>query len=334
MTNDDRKNRGSNALRWVAGLGVSGVLIGGLLWLADPAEVWAAVLKARMGPLVVAAGLYVTVLLIRWVRLLGLVGRDALAGHRVDLLWVSSGHSFANQLMPARTGELTFPVLWRRATGRNLADGAVLLGAIRIVELGVVVPLFGLGLAAWLSEQKTGGEAGWLPWAIVGLGVGLVVALPALLRVSLRAAEWLLLRTKLADVDLLAPLREALPEAEAAIEGLGRGKQLWMVGTTVLMWLAMFGVFYATVIAFAPHLGLPQVVVGSGGGIVGNLVPLGGIGSLGTMEAGWVGAFRATGAPLEPVVAAGLVVHALVILGSGVVTAVAAVLSTGSTERG
>jgi uncharacterized membrane protein YbhN (UPF0104 family) len=210
-------------------------------------------------------------------------------------------------------------VLWRRATGESVAEGAVFLTAIRVVELGIVVPLYALGLGVWLTGGAGSGGR-WFVWLLAGLGVALIMSLPVLLRFALRVTRWCLAETPLAGVELLEPLREAVPKAGEAIGRLGPGRRLWLVGTSLVMWCSMFGVFYCMTAACGLNLGLAQVVVGSGGGIVGNLLPIGGIGSLGTMEAGWTAAFEATGAPTPPVVAAGILVHVLVIAGTGTAT--------------
>jgi uncharacterized membrane protein YbhN (UPF0104 family) len=300
----------------VGALAVSALFLGGLIWWAEPAEIWSALSTARLGPLAAAAGCYLVVLVARWVRLIGLVDGETLSSHRLELLWTSAGHSFANQLMPARTGEFVFPALWHRATGEGYAQGAIYLAAIRVVELGLVISMFGVGLMVWWS----GG------WAVALIGVGLLAALPLLLRLGLRLLSWAFCDTWLSEVGWLEPLRDGVPNARSAMEGLGRGRRLWLVVTSAFMWVAMFGVFWWCLAACGLELGVAQTVVGSTGGIVGNLVPVGTIGSLGAMEAGWTAGFRATGAPAGPVVAASLLVRALVFLGTGLVTALAVII--------
>ncbi len=317
----ERLREGISGGRWLVAVAVSVLLIGGLVWFAPPRELWRVVSGAHAGWLVAAAGLYAGVLAARWVRLAGLVDVDRLSAHRLELLWASAGHSFATQLLPVRSGELAFPVLWRRATGESLARGTVYLTAIRVVELGIVVPLYALGLGVWLSGEGIA-DGGWIVWGLGGFGMALLVGLPWLLRVALRIARWVLEQTALRRVEALEPLREAVPQAAEAVAGLGPGRRLWLVATSLVMWGLMFGVFAATLAACGLDLSLAQIVVGSGGGIVGNLAPVGGIGSVGTMEAGWTAAFEATGAPTAPIVAAGMLVHVLVIAGTGLATAV------------
>jgi uncharacterized membrane protein YbhN (UPF0104 family) len=313
---------GGLGLRWLGAVALSVALLGAVLWLGDPAEVWATVSTARLEPLASATGCYAVVVLVRWVRLAALDPRGEL---RTELLGVSAGHSLANQLLPARSGELAFPALWRWATEEGVARGTVYLAAIRAVELGVVAPIFGVALVVWWSRVAFGlGVAGAAGLSVVGGGL-LLAGFPFLIRAALGAVDWLSSRRPLRGIAWLDSVREEVPRARAALAGLGARERLWLVVTSLVMWAAMFGVYYSALVACGAGIGVVQTIVGSAGGIVGNLLPIGAIGSLGTMEAGWTAAFRATGAATGPVVAAGLVVHAIVICGAAVATAAAGV---------
>ncbi|MFB6352198.1 MAG: hypothetical protein ABEN55_02400, partial [Bradymonadaceae bacterium] len=58
-------------LRFAGAATVSSVLLAGLVWLAEPAEIWSVVVEATLAPLIAAAGLYALVLGARWIRLVG-----------------------------------------------------------------------------------------------------------------------------------------------------------------------------------------------------------------------------------------------------------------------
>jgi uncharacterized membrane protein YbhN (UPF0104 family) len=324
---DDASNQGQGSRHlgaWIVGVIVSGVFLGGLLWLAEPGEVWAVVSTAELRPLGLAAACYAVAVVARWFRLFAFQDSAPTTKGRSELLWVSAGHSFATQLLPARIGELAFPSLWNRATDQSHADGLVALLAIRLVELAVLAPMYGVALFIWLTigpMQSDSALAGWLPWVATAAGFALLVALPLLLHKAVSAAAWLIENTPLGRWEIARPLRTAVPDARNAVERIGTRNLLWIALWTAVMWAGLFGVYGYSLDACGAGLGWVQTIVGSGGGIVGNLLPVGAIGSLGVMEAGWTAAFRATGAPLEPVVAAGLLVHAIVIAGAGIATA-------------
>jgi uncharacterized membrane protein YbhN (UPF0104 family) len=323
-TENDGDERGPLGA-WIVGVVVSGLFLAALLWLAEPGKVWTIARSADADSLLLAGGCYVGVIVARWFRLFAFQDTTPKTRSRIELLWASATHSFATQVLPARLGELVFPSLWHRATDQSHADGLVALLAVRLVELAVLAPIFGVSLFTWLargSEDSGGPMAGWLPWVATALGLALLVGLPLVLHAAVGAASWLIRRRPLRGWRLLEPLREALPEARIAVERMDTRNLVWITACTTAMWIGLFGIYGFVLRACGATLGWVQTVVGSTGGIVGNLLPVGGIGSLGVMEAGWTAAFQATGAPLEPVVAAGLLVHALLIGGAGLVAAV------------
>jgi uncharacterized membrane protein YbhN (UPF0104 family) len=88
---------------------------------------------------------------------------------------------------------------------------------------------------------------------------------------------------------------------------------------TCLIWLCLFGMYYSCINAFAPCT-LPQAIVASGGGILANLIPIGALGSLGTMEAGWTASAMAVGLDQGPALASGLAVHTTLVICAGLLT--------------
>ncbi len=320
-TDDDAESRGGSIGAWLLGVIVSTVFLAGVIWLAEPREIWSVLQSADPAYIGLAVACYALVLVARWFRLFAFQDSEPKTRSRIELLWASAGHSFATQLLPARLGELVFPGLWFRATRQPHADGLVALLAVRLVELAVLTPIWGVAFFIFLARpggESPGALAGWLPWLATAAGLTLLIGLPVVLHSVLGGARWLLKRTPLANWRLTESLRNALPDAQQAVERLGTRNLFWVALMTFIAWMGLFGVFGFSLEACGADLGWAQTVVGAGGGIVGNVLPVGGIGSIGVMEAGWTAAFRATGAPLEPVVAAGLLVHALVILGAGI----------------
>lgn len=311
---------------WLVAGGASVALLGLLIWWTGPDRLLEALGSARPGPLLVAIGIYLLVLAVRWLRLGGLLRKPGDGLLRMELLWTVTGHGLATHLLPARTGELAFPELLSRATGRSRAVGLVVLTAIRLVELGVLIPLFALGFYVW-STGPAQISANYL-WGAALLAAAGVALLPAILVRCVAFASWTIERTPLAEADWFAPVRDALPQAREAADELGWRRLAWLAATTAAMWVAIFGVYHAALVACGAGPGLAQTVVGGAGGIVGNLLPVGGIGSFGPMEAGWTAAFRATGAPTGPVLAAALLVHAIVVGVTAVTAATAAALET------
>ncbi len=319
-----------SAWQWAGGVAVSTAIVAALVAWVGGESLWQTMQLARPLPLTAAILAYLGVVVTRWVRLAGLLAPnlDELE-LPPGLLWTTAGHSFSNQWMPFRSGELLFPVLLRRAEGTSLAEGAVYLAAMRLVELGCLIPLYGLGWVVWFAGRGGSDPLGPTLYLVVGSAVVLLLALPVLLRTGLMLVETILHHPRLRDLDWLEWPREALVDAEEALEHIGPTGTAWLVATSTLMWVLMFVVFHMVLVTFGAGTTWAQSIVGSGGGIVGNFLPINGLGSLGTKEAGWLAAFRATGAPEDPVLAAGFLLHGIVIVGTGLATLVGVLIDPG-----
>lgn len=276
-----------NATAWALGLGVSALILAGLLYFVDVAQVTGALEQADLRWLAAATGFFSAATLCRWWRVVLLTPK----GSRRALLGVSSGHALLNKILPLRTGELTFPLLYRRATGASLRGGAVVLAAIRVSELACLLPLYAAALALYATTLPV-----------------VAVAVAALAGVSLQLALPLGLRY----LGKLKVLRQAREEFDA----LSRPRLLGLAAINTLVWLCLFGLYYTSLKAFGLDVTPAQSVVGAGGAIVTNLLPINGIGSVGTMEAGWTAGLAATGAAAGPVLTAGLAMHAITMVGN------------------
>lgn len=287
MTHEPRGWRRRTAA-WAVGAVVSGLLIAAVLWWADPDQVWAAARRARPRWLAFASACFAAVAFLRW-------GRVVLLAHDrsrpLALLGVASGHALLNKVMPLRTGELAFPVLYRRATGASLRGGLVLLAALRVSELACLLPLYAAACFWYWGAAS--------PPVVVAAALGGVTVQLAL--------PWALGR--LGRLAILARAHEEL-------RSLSRRRLLALAGVNVCVWLGLFAMYYCVLEAFAAGVAPAQAVVGAGGAIVTNLLPINGLGSIGTMEAGWTAGLTATGAEAGPVITAGLTMHAITIVGN------------------
>jgi uncharacterized membrane protein YbhN (UPF0104 family) len=317
------KNPLSDTTSWtrlVATGAVSVLLLGTLFWFVDIDRLFALLKQTNLAMLSTAGVAYLGVIGMRWLRVGAVTESQSLSRHRLELLWTVSGHSFANQVLPARSGELVFPYLWSRATNRNYADAAVLLAAIRIIELGVLAILYSVGLLTWLA-------GGLSMSALLGIGGALLVGFAllgftdTLLEYGVRLCDRLFEFGPVGSWELLEGLKDWLAETERSVEKLSVMDRAILIGFTAAMWILMFTVFYFLLGASGELLAASQTVAGSAGGIIGNLIPVGIVGSVGPMEAGWTAGFTAVGATLEPVVAAAVLLRALILVANGIVAA-------------
>ncbi len=200
-----------------------------------------------------------------------------------------------NLILPARTGEASFPILMQRWFGVPMAEGAGTLLWLRLLDLNV------LGVLALLSFA------------------------PALL--PLPFAVWLLLASMTAIIPLLAPaLHRQLSQRLSAHEGrASKLLQKLLAGiprrpSQVLLDLALswsaWGIKLAALAAVFSALAQLSAVAGLLGAIGGDLstvLPIHTPGGFGTYEAGVI-AFASPLAPPSPaLLAAAVNLHVLVL---------------------
>jgi len=87
-----------------------------------------------------------------------------------------------------------------------------------------------------------------------------------------------------------------------------------LVLTTLGMWMSLFGMYYSALMAMSVDVLFIESIFGSMGAVIANLIPINGIGSIGTMEIGWVTGFVALGKEPSSVTAAGIILHLSIIV--------------------
>jgi uncharacterized membrane protein YbhN (UPF0104 family) len=304
------------ALRIVAGLLVTGGLAA-LIAVAVPFRETAAALgKLDASWLVPMLAAYAFTFVCRAVRFRALGIRLPLP----VLLGVSSIHQFMNRVLPLRTGELAFPVLVRRLCDTSLVEGFTLVVLVRLLDLASVVLAFFLALLGVPAARAAIGPVGT---ALVAAALPALVAGYLLLpSVGVRVARRLAARFALRRPGWAQRLEQAAGTLEL-VRGASRRAFLAAAGWTVLLWTATFVAFWAAITAVGIELGPAELVVGSTAAIVASVLPIGGIGSFGTLEGGWAAGFVLVGVAGGPAVASALVVSGTSFAFAGVVAGIA-----------
>jgi uncharacterized membrane protein YbhN (UPF0104 family) len=282
------------------GLLITGSLFYFLLRYLDPREVAALFAGARGSLLAAGLGFWVVIYVGRACRFVLLAPRTPFA----TMLAITAVHAFLLRLLPLRTGELAYAFLVRRAGSAGLGESLIALLLVRILDSTCVVILFAVALAfhqgTYLGDRQLGIAAASVAAL---LGAALVAALPTLLRAGLalsRGAARLLRLTA-----RLGRLLDKGGEAVAAFARVRRGTVLAVAGLSMLLWLLTFGAFFAIMRAFLMPVDVAQTVLGSTAAVVTGFLPIGGIGSFGTLEAGWALGFALVGLDRTRAIASG-----------------------------
>lgn len=224
-------------------------------------------------------------------------------GRWADCLRLILLNNALNLLLPARTGEASFPLLLHRWFGVDPARGTGTLLWLRLLDLAVlsVLAAAALGPRLWTAPGPAG-------WALIALLLALLPLLaPALQR---RSRRW-----------LHAHEGKAIGLLRRAIDGVP-AQERQVALDLVLSWSA-WGIKLAALAAvFALLAGLPvtAALLGAIGGDLSTVLPIHTPGGFGTYEAGVIALVATTAKPDAALLAAAVNLHLLVLgiaLGAG-----------------
>jgi uncharacterized membrane protein YbhN (UPF0104 family) len=269
------------------------VILAGFAALVEYVYGWAALLRpwglVPRGALALALALTFASYLLRAGRVRDYF-RAETGGRFLSCLRLTLQHNLFNNLLPARSGELSFPVLMQRYFGVPPLRSMTVLVWFRALDLHVLVSL---ALAAGLLPP---GRAGW----------------PALLLALWLPAPWLLYRlsgwlrgsvlagSQSRPARLLRALLEALPRDGAAFW------RDW--GWTCGIWIVKLGAFAWVLTLFLP-MPATAAVWGAVAGDLTSILPIHGVAGAGTYEAGVVAGLLPSGVEAQPALQAAVNLH-------------------------
>ena len=205
-------------------------------------------------------------------------------------------HNLLNNLLPMRTGELSFPVLMNRYFAVPALRSMPALLWFRLLDLHTLA-IFGV-----LAIHSTA----W-PWHLTAVILALWLPLPWLsFHFSARWRHALQDRHHLRAYRWLSKVLQGLPHAPQAFW------RAW--GWTVLNWLVKLGAFVWVLRLFVP-VSLPAAWMGAIAGDLTSVLPVHGVAGAGTYEAGVVAGLLPYGVAAQAALAAAVNLH-LFLLGT------------------
>ncbi len=222
--------------------------------------------------------------------------RTDMAGRFALCIKLMLQHNLLNNLLPMRTGELSFPVLMTRYFAVPALRSMPALLWFRALDLHT------LGIFALLALHG----ATW-PWPRTIATLALWLPLPWLsFHFSRRWRGVLQQRDHQRLSRLLNRMLQGLPHAADAFW------RAW--GWTVLNWLVKLGAFVWVLRLFIP-ISLPAAGMGAIAGDLTSVLPVHGVAGAGTYEAGVVAGLLPYGVPAQTALAAAVNLH-LFLLGT------------------
>jgi len=208
-------------------------------------------------------------------------------------LQVSVIHNFYNNLLPMRTGEVSFPILMNRAFGIDVRTSIATLLWFRLLDL-LAVALMGAAVLALIFHL----------WPVAVVIVAAALVMPLWLATALRRTLDLIGRLRPAWADHLDIARKGWPDRAATTW------RFW--AWTVLNWIVKlwaFVIVFRWFIDIDPSRALLAVI----GAEVTSVLPIHSVAGLGTYESGAVVALTLLGEPGKYALTAAINLHLWII---------------------
>jgi uncharacterized protein (TIRG00374 family) len=228
-----------------------------------------------------------------------------------SLFYVTCLHNLLNQLLPARTGEISYVVLLKKTQSVPASEGAATLILARIIDVLAMGFFFILSIFFFWNSIKV---------PVVHLLLMTIFILPLIFLIfigifSRKGVQFItqyfgkigLLKFKLFRKfsDFLVRLAEDLYQIK--ISG-----SLYKYGLfTLLAWGAKFFAFYAMCmnLSFSEPITFGETVLGTTFSELASTLPIYGFAGLGTIEAGWSFGFLLLGFPKSEVIISAFCFH-------------------------
>lgn len=299
---------------------VTALLLGLLLRQVSLADLATLLAGAQPQWLLAGLGLYLLVNVLRALRYKLLL--PGYGGAARGLVPVTCAVAFLNNILPLRSGELSFVLLARARHDVSGAEATAGLALARLFDYIAVATLFvPLALAALPSlPPTTDWPARDIPTAWLIGGAALVVLAGALLALLLAALGGRAVGLWRRGLDHLG-----LGQRRWAIHSTSFGERLVLAltglrsrriyGRVFLLSLALWGAMFLWTYSFARAVGVTETlglfIVGASFGVFAKSLPVPDVGGVGLAVTAWTLGFTLLGWPKEQAIASGLAVAAL-----------------------
>ncbi|HEC20365.1 MAG TPA: flippase-like domain-containing protein [Gammaproteobacteria bacterium] len=214
---------------------------------------------------------------------------------------VSALHGMFNYLLPAKLGELAYPLLARSHLGLTTSEGTATLIVARFWDFAIIALLL-----PFVATFFTGGLPSWALFSTLGFSGLIIMALAGIFWLASRPpsafSEGGRIKTELGR--LAAGLRNA--------HNQGNHTQLALL--SVGIWLCIYGNFYCLVRALGVDTTLFEMAVASTLLLPITLLPIQGLANIGTHELAWVTTLRLFGHDMETSLQIAVGTHFLLLL--------------------
>lgn len=235
---------------------------------------------------------------------------------------ITSYQNFFNQILPARTGELTLIYYLKKIGGADLSKGLHVLLVTRIYDFIIVAAFFVCSLVLYYGRHTSAGLL------LVGVLVFILslVCLFNLKWVVIACNQVFILAMKALKLERKAFVVKIIEKMDPVVREFSdyrTARHLPALAlTSVLVWGVLYVFSYITIRAFGVNINFLLSVAGNTGQVLANVLPVNSFGSFGTLEAGWSGGFVLVGMSPQDAITTGFGYHLINFVAAAAIAAV------------
>lgn len=227
-----------------------------------------------------------------------------------DLVAIVCVHNMANNILPARTGEVSYVYLAKKLHNISVGEGVASLMVARMFDYIAISLLF---ILSALSIKNLPDTVYILVWGIAALLIVVVFLLIGLLYFGkswLTGVKKIVAALGVGHFRLIQYLLRKGEEMENNFKYANPTRVIVIAGTlSVFIFLLLHLVTFVLVQGMDLNLPIQYVIIGSTISILSVLFPIQGIGGFGTSNMGWVIGYMTVGVPKQIAITAGFSVH-------------------------
>jgi uncharacterized protein (TIRG00374 family) len=239
--------------------------------------------------------------------------------------------SFLNNVLPGRTGELSFPYFMHKRHGMSVGESASSLIAARVFDYVAVAVLYVVFTLFELENLDPRAAR-----VVSGVGILLAVSIlflagaPWFAEIAVRVANRVFAFIGRAESGLAQAIESVGDQAALTFRRMRNVRTYSLTfGWSIVIWLATFAWFWSLMQAIGVGRPYSLVVVGSTFASLAKAIPFVTIGGFGAHEAGWTVGYSLTGMETSVAIATGFAVNILTLLMSVVFGSLALIYMNG-----
>jgi uncharacterized protein (TIRG00374 family) len=227
-----------------------------------------------------------------------------------DLFNIVCVHNMVNNILPARTGELSYIYLLKKLHNKTTGDGIATLFVARVFDFVAISLLFFISV---MCIKDLPDVIDNVISTVIGFLALMILILIVFVYFRERFMQIAKKNIKISDIKRFSVIRFFLRKAEETVNSFEMVKSKKVVSCSFLIsiaiWCSLYFMIYILLNEMGVNLNIWLVILGSTFSLVSTILPIQGIGGFGTFEGGWVIAFMVLGLSKQMAISTGFSMH-------------------------